>query len=1618
MKMSNIVAGFLRKSLGFALALTVFSATAAIYGQAIFDLEKTGVAGPRSSGESLSALPLPGAAVKSTVAMGGGHTLAVDDDGKLWAWGKNDKGQLGDGTTENRNAPVEIANDGARWVAVAAGLSFSVAIDSEGKLWAWGSNIAGQLGIGTTEDSLAPRQVGGPVSWRAIAAGNYHVLALDDNGVLYTWGDNGAGQLGRVLSSGVVGFPLTFSSTPAQADANGNGPWKAVSAGGAHSLATNTNGFVCSWGANNRGQLGRVTPDVTSSTIAGVSAAGPSGGTVTGIAAGGEFSLVNTGVDGAYRVYAFGDNEDGQLGSSSTPSGGTLAYAVPLSGGTAGFVAAGKRHALAVVSGTVFAWGSDSSGQVPSGGAVEPQQVWSGSIAATGVAAGGQSSLYTLFGGSVATIGRSIEGQHGDGNQQTLYTPTVKPEVGSPASKSYKQVVVGERHTLAIDSADHLWVWGSNSAGQFGDGTTVDSSVPISPDGEAGFWSKIAVSANNSAAITLDGALYVWGSNFYGQFGNSSTTAGVSRVRVSGDWADVALGAGHVLAIKKEGANRTLWAWGQNLNSQVGFEKLDARTTTQSSPKKVSALLNWEKVAAGDNHSLGLAGGKLWGWGQNVLGQVGNGSNLDVTSPTKIGTADWTVIAAAGSTSAGIQAAGRKLFVWGSNDKGQLGDGGTQPTSTPKEFETAGAVEGFSSVALSPTSLAAIAFASDITSPIPNVWVAGSNDGSRLGEAPFFLRVKTPRLLDALVAGSISLGGGAGAAIDKDGRLNVWGSNGYGQLGEFGQDLLAHYAIVGEAPVSGSGTLDDVTGSSPTALGGSSVYQFEVGDALSVFAYPSGTGPFTYQWRRNEVNINGAKSARYDIPSSSGNDGVTFDVVVANPYASGVVSASVRTVLWTAPQITVQPVDANVLGTGPATLSVAAEPLGSSYQWRLNGVPISSQTNSTLSTSVPGTYTVTVSSAKNSAVRSVTSTSAVVAFYPQIVLGPLLNGLSSVNVGTLQAGVAPIEKPLKSGETLTLSVGVTVGSGSPSYQWRRDLQNITTGGTSATLVVPASSNNAGLYDVVVSNPANSVTSSGVSVLVYSKPVFTRQPASQAVVETKSTTLSVSATGYLSPVFQWYGPGGQLLLDKTSSTLVVTNFGFEYLPGEYYVEARNDGGITRSESATLSFPEPVEGLPTILTQPRSVAVVNGTQASLSVGAGFATQFQWRKNGVPIPGATGQTLAFASVGSTDFATYSVLVSNSVGSVLSASANISLRSIVSGDARKLLFDSVFGSNGGLFAARLSGSALPSGTPEGYVRLNFTRAGTASGLYTSGKNVYRFTARFALQGETQTAEIANVGRTDNTLRLTVSGDFSNPVARVQLIPAVPNPAIVAVTLARLGAKNLTLSSAYTGTFQDSTAPGFQGYTSTRVNLNSGIVAVSGMLPQTGRRFTASSSMYMVTADDSAPALSTASLTDLIVRLDAETRLFATWKLDTDTLAGDAVVVVGAVTGTKYDVTGAKYAAAASGAVLAPFVSVRDEAIVTYLDAEVARFTAQGGRLVPAISSYASSGGRFSLRFVSSTGVVSGLVSLSGESVPVPFTGVILQGDYRTNGGVLGVALIPAIGLTPSKTLRFEPAN
>src|SRR5919112_314307 len=338
--------------------------TVAAWGDYFFGQLGNGVPLPYPD-DSRSTMPvevsnLDGAELKA-IAGGANHSLALKNDGTVLAWGLNQDGQLGDGTNTDSSTPVEVKdpNDPSGYLsgvkALAAGSSHSLALKDDGTVWAWGNNESGQLGDGTNANSTQPVKVANPSGMEAIAAGAEHGLALKDDGTVWTWGYNFFGQLGN-------GTTTDSSSKPVQvSELDGI---EAIAAGGSFSLALKDDGTVWAWGNNWFGQLGDgTTTDGTQTTcevtmIGGrTSSSCPDSNTpvqmseiggIEGIAAGGAHGLALKD-DGT--VWAWGMNQDGQLGNgtytlgTSTPGINTPVQVSNLSAVKA--IAGGGQHSLA-----------------------------------------------------------------------------------------------------------------------------------------------------------------------------------------------------------------------------------------------------------------------------------------------------------------------------------------------------------------------------------------------------------------------------------------------------------------------------------------------------------------------------------------------------------------------------------------------------------------------------------------------------------------------------------------------------------------------------------------------------------------------------------------------------------------------------------------------------------------------------------------------------------------------------------------------------------------------------------------------------------------------------------------------------------------------------------------------------------------------------------------------------------------------------------------------------------------------------------------------------------------------------------------------------------------------
>ena len=320
---------------------------------------------------------MPAGVTYSKVSGGDRHSLALDTSGHAWAWGLGYYGQLGNGATNDSASPVAVSMpSGVTFKAIAAGAYHNVALDTSGNAWAWGSNGLGELGNGGMSDSATPTAVIMPpgVTFTAISAGFQGSLALDTTGKAWAWGSGIEGQLGNGLTT-----PNTPNPVPLPVTMPPGVTFIAIASGGQFDLALDTTGNAWAWGWNYDGELGDGTTDQTGggtsqcfcrSTPVAVSM--PPGVTFTAIAAGNYYGEA---LDTSGHAWAWGFNGYGELGDGTASQTGCQCSPTPVtvsmpagviftsveSGGNA-------SHSVALdASGKAWAWGDNYFGELGNG---------------------------------------------------------------------------------------------------------------------------------------------------------------------------------------------------------------------------------------------------------------------------------------------------------------------------------------------------------------------------------------------------------------------------------------------------------------------------------------------------------------------------------------------------------------------------------------------------------------------------------------------------------------------------------------------------------------------------------------------------------------------------------------------------------------------------------------------------------------------------------------------------------------------------------------------------------------------------------------------------------------------------------------------------------------------------------------------------------------------------------------------------------------------------------------------------------------------------------------------------------------------------------------------------
>ena len=677
------------------------------------------------------------------------HVCAVRSDQTLWCWGGNGHGQLGDGTSVGKTAPVQVAAVGTGVVQVAAGYNFTCARKRDGTLWCWGDNQSGELGNSGSTAASTPTPA--PVAALGsevidVSARGEQVCARKADKSLWCWG---SGYLGDGTAPKVVTSPTQVASL---------GPSVAsVSVGTGDVCAVLVNGALWCWGDNLGGQLGDGSTRKSLAPLEVIAM----GHEVATVACGPQDTCA-TKTDGTAWCW-------GWRSGTATPSPfASLGSGVVQIAASEGHMCARKADS------TLWCWGGNLQGQVGKGISLyEKTPIQVDALGPTvDVVVGSAYTCAVLSDATLRCWGANDYGQIGMGTTSTRTVP-----YAVTLGQGTAQLAAGRSFFCARKADGSLWCWGDDPATLLADGSPVYQPNPVAV-------TTLGVSVTQVAAGDGDAACAILAGSEVWCWGTISNSAGVFDVRpapfqVTGLPASIvglAVGWGHACARAGGG---TLWCWGRNDEGQLGIGTDDFFL---SAPAQVSALgTDVTSVATSEAHTCARTGdGRLWCWGDNSWGQLGDGTTNSSTVPvavTALGTGVVQASTGYASNTCAILDDG-SAWCWGDNSDGQLGNGTTVASLVPAR------VSGLApAVQISVSGSHTCAVTAD-----GSLWCWGTSSAGQLGigSGGQSVRALTPVQVAALGKdmAEVCAGNGSTCARDKEGSVWCWGSRDFGMMGD------------------------------------------------------------------------------------------------------------------------------------------------------------------------------------------------------------------------------------------------------------------------------------------------------------------------------------------------------------------------------------------------------------------------------------------------------------------------------------------------------------------------------------------------------------------------------------------------------------------------------------------------------------------------------------------------------------------------------------------------------------------------------------------------------------------------------------------------------------------
>ncbi len=593
-----------------------------------------------------------GATPLTSLAVGVAHACGISAAAKLFCWGSDSAGGIGDGGA-NINQPTAVPVDAAfTYTQVAASNYSTCGIRSDTGLLCWGNNTSGQLGLGDTTQRTVPTLVG--TGYLKVAMFQTSTCAIKIDGTLQCWGNQTGGRLGNGAGAGFIPTPQVISIGGMAAD---------VSLGWDHGCAVRVDGQILCWGENAVGQLGDGTATASLFPVL-VSIGGPA----TQISAGQMYSCA---LRSDSKAFCWGEGTSGKLGNSSPAGSLSPVAAHSAYNFTSIKTSANTTCAIDAADAKLKCWGYGYYGLLGNGVRL------TGNYTPITVALPSTTSSFAMQTTNICAVsagmgfcwGSGKNSIHGNGYAEAVAIDYLTP------SMEFASLSLG-RGGCGITPLGKLWCWGANdidsfaATGNVGDGTTYsrDSMVHVDPTTT---YLSVSFGTRHTCGITTGNILKCWGSNFDGQLGDGTTISRYTPTIIGAGYISVSVGTQSTCAID---TSNKLFCWGDNSMGQLA----QGNFTDSNVPIAVSPGDSFSAVSVGANTACAITlSQNLYCWGRNDLGQVGNGTTVDATTPYYILGAIMKVSVGADATC--LVNASTDLKCWGRNGSGEIGQAATVP---------------------------------------------------------------------------------------------------------------------------------------------------------------------------------------------------------------------------------------------------------------------------------------------------------------------------------------------------------------------------------------------------------------------------------------------------------------------------------------------------------------------------------------------------------------------------------------------------------------------------------------------------------------------------------------------------------------------------------------------------------------------------------------------------------------------------------------------------------------------------------------------------------------------------------------------------------------------------